>query len=205
MRPKSLDFLKRIVNAPSPSGYEQPAAKLFWAYTEAIADRVTTDVHGNVAAALCPDAPMREIIHHRQRAGGQPVPPKIIDVTEEVSGVQFNRRSTSLKTIDMKAYHQIIETELRKHFVTDPTLMKISVGEPVSDRDLESLVSLILTQSPNASREVLAEFFSATAEPLQYAIRTIIGMDPKAVEEREHLEILDASMESVNVTCFNYN
>src|SRR5262249_39991096 len=39
-------------------------------------------------------------------------------------------------------------------------------------------------ESPNASREVLAEFFSATAEPLQHASRAIIGMDPKAVEER---------------------
>jgi type I restriction enzyme R subunit len=54
----------------------------------------------------------------------------------------------------------------------------------VTEKDLEALVSLILTQSPNASREVLAEFFSATAEPLQHAIRTIIGLDPKAVEER---------------------
>ena len=114
----------------------------------------------------------------------QPLPPKIIDVTEEVSGFQFNRRSTSLKTVDMKAYQQIVEAELRKHFATDPTLKKIRAGEPVSEKDLEALVSLILTQSPNASREVLAEFFSATAEPLQYAIRAIIGMDPKAVEER---------------------
>jgi type I restriction enzyme R subunit len=128
--------------------------------------------------------PLREIMHHRQRSGGQPLPPKIIDVTEELSGVQFNRRSTSLKTVDMKAYEQIIETELRKHFATDPTLRRIRAGEPVSERDLEALVSLILTQTPNASREVLAEFFSATAEPLQHAIRTIIGMEPKAVEER---------------------
>jgi type I restriction enzyme R subunit len=128
--------------------------------------------------------PLREIMHHRQRGGGQPLPPKIIDVTEETSGVQFSRRSTSLETVDMKAYRQIIEAELRKHFETDPTLRKIRAGEPVSENDLEKLVSLVLTQSPNASREVLEEFFSATAEPLQRAIRAIIGMDPKAVEER---------------------
>jgi type I restriction enzyme R subunit len=128
--------------------------------------------------------PLREIMHHRQRGGSQPLPPKIIDVTEEASGVQFNRRATSLGTLDMKAYRQIVETELRKHFETDPILKKIRAGVPVSGKDLEALVSLILTQSPNASREVLKEFFSATAEPLQWAIRAIIGMDPKAVEER---------------------
>jgi type I restriction enzyme, R subunit len=127
---------------------------------------------------------LREIMHHRQRVGGKPLPPKIIDVTEVASEVQFTRRATSLKAIDMKAYQQIVETELRKHFDSDPTLKKIRAGDPVSEKDLEALVSLILIQSPNASREVLAEFFRATAEPLQFAIRAIIGMDPKAVEAR---------------------
>ena len=59
MRPESLDFLKAIVNAPSPSGYEQPAARAYRAYTEGVADRVTTDVHGNVAAILNPEASTR--------------------------------------------------------------------------------------------------------------------------------------------------
>lgn len=59
MRNESLEFLKNMTNAPSPSGYEQPAANVYRAYTEPFADRVTTDVHGNVAAVLNPDAPMR--------------------------------------------------------------------------------------------------------------------------------------------------
>jgi type I restriction enzyme R subunit len=149
--------------------------------------RVKSDQFWNgvsVAALEEVRTPLREIMHHRQRADGPALPPKVIDVTEEASGIQLSRRSTSLKIVDMIAYRRIVEDELRKHFETDPTLKKIRAGEPVSDRDLETLVSLILTQSPNASREVLAEFFSATADPLQHAIRTIIGMDPKAVEER---------------------
>jgi type I restriction enzyme R subunit len=129
-------------------------------------------------------APLREIMHHRERGGGQPLPPKIVDITEEVAGLRYNRRSASLKAVDMKAYHQIIEAELKKHFETNPTLKKIRAGEPVSDADLEALVSLILTQSPNASRAVLAEFFSATAEPLQYVIRAIVGMNPEAVHAK---------------------
>lgn len=59
MRSESLAFLKALVNAPSPSGYEQPAARLYREYTERFAHRVTTDVHGNVAAVLNPDAPMK--------------------------------------------------------------------------------------------------------------------------------------------------
>ncbi len=59
MRQQSLDFLRRIADAPSPSGYEQPAARLYRAYTEPFADQVTTDVHGSVAAVLNPAASMR--------------------------------------------------------------------------------------------------------------------------------------------------
>jgi endoglucanase len=59
MRPDSLTFLRSIISAPSPSGYEQPVAQLYRQYTGGFADTVTTDVHGNVAAVLNPDAPMR--------------------------------------------------------------------------------------------------------------------------------------------------
>jgi endoglucanase len=59
MRAESLDFLKSIVNAPSPSGYEQPAAVVYGRYTEPFADQVITDVHGNVTAVLNPRASMR--------------------------------------------------------------------------------------------------------------------------------------------------
>lgn len=62
MRSESFEFLKAIVNAPSPSGYEQPAARVYRAYAQPLADRVTTDVHGNVTAVLNPDAPMRVML-----------------------------------------------------------------------------------------------------------------------------------------------
>lgn len=59
MRQESLDFLKDLVAAPSPSGYEQPAAAAFRGYVERHADKVATDVHGNVTAALNPGAEMK--------------------------------------------------------------------------------------------------------------------------------------------------
>jgi putative aminopeptidase FrvX len=59
MNPTSLQFLKALTAAPSPSGYEQPAARTYREYTQGFADRVTTDVTGNVTAALNPDAETR--------------------------------------------------------------------------------------------------------------------------------------------------
>lgn len=127
---------------------------------------------------------LREIMHHRARGGSQSVPPKVVDITEDAGQMQFARRSATLKSVDMKAYQQVIEAELKKHFETNPVLKKIRSGEPVSDREIDVLVSLILTQNPDVRRENLEEFFSETAVPLYLAIRTIIGMDPEAVRDK---------------------
>jgi len=47
MRDASFDFLTALVQAPSPSGYEQPAQRVFRAYIEQFS-HVATDVLGNV-------------------------------------------------------------------------------------------------------------------------------------------------------------
>ncbi len=52
MRPESLEFFKKLVEAPSPSGYEQPAARVMREQLEPIADEVTTNVIGSVHALL---------------------------------------------------------------------------------------------------------------------------------------------------------
>lgn len=127
---------------------------------------------------------LRDIMHHRAKGGAQGVPPKVVDITEDAGQMQFARRSASLKSVDMKAYQQIVEAELKKHFETNPVLKKIRSGEAVSDREIDSLVSLVLTQHPDVRREHLEEFFSETAGPLYLAIRMIVGMDPEAVREK---------------------
>ena len=85
--------------------------------------------HVTVADLEAVRQPLREIMHHRERKGATPLPAKVIDVTEDAAGVQTNRRATNLKTVDMKAYQQIVEAELKRHFDTNPTLQKIRAGE----------------------------------------------------------------------------
>ena len=53
------DFLVKLLETPSPSGYERPIQDLVRAYVGEFADRVTTDLHGNVIAAKNPDAKLR--------------------------------------------------------------------------------------------------------------------------------------------------
>jgi putative aminopeptidase FrvX len=52
VRRESLTFLRDLVEAPSPSGYEQPAAAVFREYVTPFADEVRTDVMGSVVATL---------------------------------------------------------------------------------------------------------------------------------------------------------
>ncbi|HVX67838.1 MAG TPA: hypothetical protein VHA11_14600, partial [Bryobacteraceae bacterium] len=62
MDPAGIDFLKQIVETPSPSGYEQPVQRVVREFASSFADEVTTDVHGNVIAVLNPGAPLRVML-----------------------------------------------------------------------------------------------------------------------------------------------
>jgi tetrahedral aminopeptidase len=59
MDPAARDFLIRLLETPSPSGYEKPIQDVVRAYASDFADRVTTDLHGNVIAAKNPQAKLR--------------------------------------------------------------------------------------------------------------------------------------------------
>ena len=56
MNKNSLDFMKKLLETPSPSGYELPAAKLWRARVKDHVDQLITDVHGNSIAVLNPKA-----------------------------------------------------------------------------------------------------------------------------------------------------
>jgi tetrahedral aminopeptidase len=53
------DFFKKLLETPSPSGFERPIQDVVRRYVSDFADRVTTDLHGNVIAVKNPDAPLR--------------------------------------------------------------------------------------------------------------------------------------------------
>ncbi|MDY7109959.1 MAG: M42 family metallopeptidase [Planctomycetota bacterium] len=59
MEPTALDFFKRILETPSPSGYEGPLQEIIGNYVGAFADDVSIDVHGNLIAVVNPGAPRR--------------------------------------------------------------------------------------------------------------------------------------------------
>ena len=62
MEPAAREFLFRLLETPSPSGYEQPIQTIVREYLGRCADRVTTDSHGNVIGAANPDAGSRMLL-----------------------------------------------------------------------------------------------------------------------------------------------
>lgn len=54
MKEISFQFLRQLVKAPSPSGFEQPVQKIVREQMTKFADEVKTDVHGNVIAVKNP-------------------------------------------------------------------------------------------------------------------------------------------------------
>lgn len=83
----------------------------------------------------------------------------------------------------MVAYRNRVNKVLQAIIEQSETLQKIKRGEPVSQKDLEELCSLVLTQEPGLDLHDLAEYFPQ-AGGLDRAIRGIIGMDAQAVHER---------------------
>ena len=59
MDDRALAFLKQLLATPSPSGFERPIQNVVREYMGDCADRVTTDLHGNVIVAKNPDAKLR--------------------------------------------------------------------------------------------------------------------------------------------------
>ncbi len=62
MDPDARAFLEKILETPSPSGYETALQQVVRDRAGGFADEVTTDVHGNVIAVRNPGAPLRVML-----------------------------------------------------------------------------------------------------------------------------------------------
>lgn len=126
---------------------------------------------------------LRGIMQYRQwdpRSGE----PQITDIAEEVEGIITGSHRGVSSANSMAVYRERVLEALRHLFTHDATIQKIRRGEPVTQADLDALVSLVLTQNPGVDLRTLKEFYGETAGGLDDIIRTIAGMDPEAVDAR---------------------
>src|SRR5437867_62242 len=72
MTTASVGFLKKLLDTPGPSGFEQAPARLWREEVRRFADHVRADTHGNSVAALNPEgAPRLMLAGHIDEIGLQ--------------------------------------------------------------------------------------------------------------------------------------
>jgi len=125
---------------------------------------------------------IRSIMKFQEGTGSDPIPIPQIDVTD--SGLQYEEYHVQNKGIEMAAYKERVEDVLSRLFDKSETLRKIKSGIPVNEYDIQELISLVLTQHPDVNLELLKEFYPDTAGHLDLAIRRVIGLDPKFLDNQ---------------------
>lgn len=129
---------------------------------------------------------LRGIAKYRRKDTTPRPEPKVMNIAEDASGYELNRHKVKIRELDqmeMVAYRARVHDVLMALIEDNETLRKIRLGEPVGEKDLDDLCSLVLTQEPGLNLNDLKEYFSH-AESLDAAIRSIIGMDAAMVHDR---------------------
>ena len=107
-----------------------------------------------------------------------------LDVQEDTSEFQINLRYSKIKSVDFGIYRKAVQAALEPLFETDPVLLKVRRGESISAEELDKLNSLLHTRNPNVDLSTLREFYPDTAVPMSQILRSIVGLDHNAVDEK---------------------
>ncbi|UHQ55321.1 DEAD/DEAH box helicase family protein [Microbulbifer sp. YPW16] len=124
---------------------------------------------------------LRSVMAYKEKddPGGREVP--VIDIKDGEE--QREEQTTHLAAVDMRAYRARVEAALKELFDDNPTLQKIRDGQPVSPEELDSLNALMHTRHQELDLDVLKGFYDSAA-PMEQILRSIVGMDVEAVNQR---------------------
>jgi type I restriction enzyme R subunit len=125
---------------------------------------------------------LRSLMQYTKPRTGDQIPPKEIDVKEDLSLIESHEYTPRVSALEERAYRKRVEEVLKELFEKNPILQKIKSGKKVTEQDLDALCSLVLTQYPDVDLNSLTEFYPE-AKDLQFAIRSIIGLDAAFVDQ----------------------
>lgn len=113
-----------------------------------------------------------------------PMPVTQLDVREDEAEFRIEVRPTHIRSVDFSIYRKAVQSALEPLFATDPVLQKVRRGEAITAEELDKLNSLLHTRNPDVDLSTLREFFPDTAVPVTQILRSIVGLDHEAVEEK---------------------
>lgn len=128
---------------------------------------------------------LRDIMKYRDTGtGGGPFTPKLLDISEDESLIERKKYQPKLEGLDLIEYRNRVQKVLMNLIDKSPALQKIKLGQPVTEEELNEITSLVIAQEPDLKITDLVEYYPETAGDLQIAIRSIIGLDARTVEDR---------------------
>ena len=123
---------------------------------------------------------LRGIMKYQQKAVPTRVAPRVFDVDDaEFSAETYIPR---LEGLDLVEYKRRVESVLREHFAQNAILLRIRAGQSVRDEELEELARLVLQVDDKANVRQLAGHDPETRRSLLTIFRSLVGLDPAAVE-----------------------
>ncbi|MEZ9936048.1 DEAD/DEAH box helicase family protein [Vibrio breoganii] len=81
-------------------------------------------------------------------------------------------------------YRKRLKTILETMLVNNPVLQKIHNNQAVTEQELKSLTSTILTQHPGVDANALNAFYGRTPEQLSQTLAQLVGLDAELVNQR---------------------
>ncbi len=123
---------------------------------------------------------LRGIMKYQEQLPTARLAPEVFDVDD----ADFATRAyiPRLDDLDLVRYRLRVEEVLRDHFAQNPTLQQIRDGKAVRAEDLEALAKLVLAVDDKANVLHLAGREPATRRSLLSVFRSLVGLDPVAVE-----------------------
>jgi type I restriction enzyme R subunit len=142
----------------------------------------TKDFWANVTVPQLEEAraELRGIMKYQQQVPTARLAPLVYDVDD--ANFATETYIPKLEGLDLIEYRRRVESVLREHFTENATLRRIREGKAVRDDELEALAKLVLDVDDKANVKHLAGHEPAVRRSLLAVFRSLVGLDPIAVE-----------------------
>lgn len=124
---------------------------------------------------------LRGIMKYQQQAATTRIAPRVFDVDD--ANFSAETYIPKLEGLDLIEYKRRVESVLRLHLAENPTLQRIRAGKAVKDDELEDLAKLVLEVDDKANVRHLTGHDPETRRTLLAVFRSLVGLDPAAVEQ----------------------
>ncbi len=123
---------------------------------------------------------LRGIMKYQQSRPGGRVAPLVFDVTDtDLHGETYIPR---LEGLDLIEYRRRVESVLQQQLADNPILQRIRAGQQVPEPELEELAKLVLQIDDKANVRHLVGYQPEPRRSLVAVFRSLVGLDPAAVE-----------------------